>query len=442
MAGHANSTIHPHTPGLRPNHYRNHFCRIAATGSGSVCHCRADPPFHRQQDSGKASCSAQKRPGLAAKPYRYDPSDLRRGRISRRVRAFTAGTLLTTAGVGIIGSLDAVGQEVVEGPSRPIEHVIRLLSGVSHASVIVQNQEAMFMNQSFVDGKKLDSLITLAAKQGIAISKFQTSFMNLEDSHGHDNSALIIAVQEDAKGVPKSPQDCTQPLPVTVDQAANTATGERIKLNGVEAVVEAIDDNNSSMNRIGVLMSQDALACITGIRDLPPYGAVFSPRYSARVRDLMLQVDLTGQAVIVDANQLTKMNDAFWARNAAAIFLIAKILTALGLGLGAIGLKQSQLHQYHSEISSMMADGNNENAIAVVESFRALSESLRGAVLGIIPALLLPIIFNMAVIGLDVETGLRNITLATMFMAIANGMAGRSGSLKVLKNMTPAEAMR
>lgn len=379
---------------------------------------------------------------LAAKPYRYDPSDLRRGRISRRVRAFTAGTLLTTAGVGIIGSLDAVGQEVVEGPSRPIEHVMRLLSGESHASVIVQNQEAMFMNQSFVDGKKLDWLIRLATKKGIAISKFQTSFMNLEDSHGHDNSALIIAVQGNTEGAPKSPPDCTQPLPVTVDQAANTAVGERIKLNGVEAVVEAIDHNNSSMNRIGVLMSQDALACITGIGDLPPYGAVFSPRYSDRVRDLMLQVDLSGQAVIVDANQLTQMNVSFWAKNAAAIFLIAKILTALGLGLGAIGLKQSQLHQYHSEISSMMADGNNANAIGAVESFRALSESLRGAVLGTGPAVLLPIFFNMAVIGLDVETGLRNITLATMFMAIANGMAGYVGSLKVLKDMTPAEAMR
>lgn len=377
---------------------------------------------------------------LAAKPYRYNPSDLRRGRISRRVRAFIAGTLLTTAGVGIIGSLDAVGQEVVEGPSRPIEHVMRLLSGESDASVIVQNQEAMFMNQSFVDGKKLDWLIRLAAKKGITISKFQTSFMNLEDSHGHDNSALVIAVQ--GEGAPKSPLDCTQPLRVTVDQAANTAAGERIKLNGVEAVVEAIDHNNSSMNRIGVLMSQDALACITGIGDLPPYGAVFSPRYSDRVRDLMLQVDLSGQAVIVDANQLTQMNDAFWAKNAAAIFLIAKILTALGLGLGAIGLKQSQLHQYHSEISSMMADGNNANAIAVVESFRALGESLRGAVLGTVPAVLLPIFFNMAVIGLDVETGLRNITLATMFMAIANGMAGYLGSLKVLKDMTPAEAMR
>lgn len=379
---------------------------------------------------------------LSYKPTRHQT------KLGKFVRGMVAGTALTAVGSGFVGALDAVGEEVQEGPNRPIATLIEeqrhgaynLLGTGANSSILSSNKEAMFMNTQYIDRRKLDNLSKAAAEAGINVSPFYTSFANYENADGIDNSALVIVPGENTVSA-----NCDEPLRVSVDKTGGSKIGDQGLLNGVPIVVTQVTGDSSSMNRVGIKMDESSFACYTGIDNMPYFGAVVN-RYDGQpvnqdaMDGLIIESGLHNKAVLIDAASFKDVNKDFWSKNAAAIFLISKILTASAIGLGAAGLKKSYIQNQRREISMMLADGGTKFDIQVIESLRALKEGLVGGAAGVLAAPVIATVFNAAVNGLEAGITPQNAAEGVVFVSLVNLYAAKSAA-KTAANFEPAEIM-
>lgn len=367
-------------------------------------------------------------------------------RASGRLRRALAGTAL--AATAIVTVTAGIEHEVSHGPTRAINQTVRLLSpSDSEPALFVQNQGAMFMNNSYVPRQPANSFIESAAEQGISARPFNRELVDLRSGRGNNSrTALVVGMPtQDFNAMigrqTESGSDCSV-MPVIADEASNTDIGDRITLNDQPAVVAGKTSNASSMNRIGIVAAEaDVAACIQENPEAPYYGLVVSGD-ADKATELLASHELGQNGVLLSSDQLKDNNKKFWQANGTPILLQ---MMGYVLGFGYIANRnerRASLEHNRKELGMLQAMGVRVKQLAVVENLRAVRETTIATAAAVPVAAVFSAAVNAAEHGLKVGITGTEIAIGFTMTLAAKLFGARRALSRITKSSTPAESMQ
>lgn len=369
-----------------------------------------------------------------------EEDDSGRARITR-ARMFMGGLGVATITALLTGGSSGLEHEVSNGPLRPVGRTFDVLApqGTDGQYILTQSPEISFMDDSYVDSSFIDELTNEASEHGISVIPFSKTLPNIDGRPG-----LAISVPDttfnDLAGI-RAENNC-ETIPVILDEANSTPTGEEININGHQAQVVAKMSGTAQMNRdIAIMSSSDFNECIQDTDDPKYFGAIVSGQHET-VEDLIQSEDLTESPSLVTRSKFEDNNRRFWRANGTPILL--QMMAYVGvLGAFATGSeRRGALQRNIREIGILNAQGVSMNNIGRIESRRALVETSRAAV---IAAPLMPImagVFNMAEVGLKVGVGLREVAVGYTVTLAAKLAGSHRAVKKYSKKLNVSEAIR
>jgi hypothetical protein len=305
------------------------------------------------------------------------------GRTRRLLQVAFAGGVPAIASAGVcLGILTtSIGNEVSSGPNRPIAAVLdRIAPG---NEMIVGYAAAMPMVESDVTVGLADRVVADAAKIGVRAHLLRIDLGSLQ-VHDRTLAALTLGI-----GVPVgSPLawDATsgcRSIPAEVDADAGAPTGSKITLDGQPVDVVATTSGISAINRIGVVMDQQAVASCLQKDPTAPLHAVVLAATANTTRELLAQADSSGQtAAVISATTYLANSEAFWTSNVKPITNILAVVSGLVALVAMAGSMSGRLLRNRREYASKLAAGASVTVLAGTELLRATKDGLVACLVG------------------------------------------------------------
>lgn len=319
-----------------------------------------------------------------------DLGDRNPGLARRLLRAAFAGgiPMIASAGVCLAILTTAIGNEVSNGPSRPIRVVLQRVSPGNE--LVVGYSGAMPMVESDVSMPLADRLVADASAVGVRAHLLRLD-LGVIVVRGESLAALTLGVQ-----VPRTSPLAWSPirgcrlLAAVVGRAAGVRRGAVILDNGEHVEVVGTTSGVSAINRIGVIMDQRAVATCLQEDPTAPVHAVVLSTTPSRARELLARADGMGEpAAVVSTQQYLANSEAFWTSNVKPITNILALVSGLVALVAMAGTVSSRLLRNRREYAAKLASGASGSVMAGVELLRAVKDGLAASLVGSLLALVL-----------------------------------------------------
>lgn len=398
------------------------------------------------RDKQMLSYSRHDYSGLESATAENQKSSLR-----RKVATWTAGLLLAGSAATFITGSAAVEQEVSNGPTRAVKHLVDELGVPGQPTTFIASSEnAHFMNRSYVHTSSLQKIENQARQNGqnITVNTFSEDLSSITYPDGSTTTGLLIGMPREklfGEHAYSAGMTCEDKIPVVADSALDAEVGDELELDGgITTKVVGVTSESSSMNRAGLLMDRDAvLACYekqVGVEDPTTFGAVVSGADAETMNRIIEQAGVRDDAVAMSRDRLIQNNEKFWRANGTPI-LLQQILYLGGFaGVAIAGARLTALQQNTRELGAMLGLGIKERELKVIESMRGLATAIKATVIAAPAAVGLAAALNATERGLEVGVSARDALVAFTVLAASSIFGARRGVKKFIKNTDPAEA--
>jgi hypothetical protein len=339
----------------------------------------------------------------------------RRGRAADAVRRRLSGSVLACLAILLVGAMSGVEHEITEGPLRPVDEVVELVSP-GPTTLVLQSPALTFMDDSAIPAQ---SLADTFAHAPYRVTPFGKYLFNIDDRSALEIS-LPDAVYARLTGRPAA-RGCADGT-IVVDDTVGAPVGSTVSVNGERLRVVRVLPGIAQMNRsIAVMADSTARACIGG-GSTTYFGAIAATGDAHRVRQAITSSRLPGMVAVRGA-AFKENNRDFWRANATPLVLQVIFYLMLFGGFAAAGERQSLLQRNSREIGMLHAAGVDFRSLRAVEYRRALRLTFTGA--AVAAPLMVPIAaaFNASELGIHISVGLTEVsvgvalTLVTMLVS-------------------------
>lgn len=361
----------------------------------------------------------------------------------RVLRAVAAGSMPVVAisAVGLATFTEAISTEVGQGPNRPIE---RLFEYMGPGTLVAGYEGAMPMVQSNVTRELEIAVRTEAQERGIGTTAIGQNLGQLV--HGDQTLSKLTLGIEQADGSRldwKAEAGCDEPVPVTVDEAADIPVGSTVQLNGTEAVVVEHATGMSAMNRIGVVMDLEAVdACLAKDADAPHH-IIGMQTDEATAESILAEANTGGEtAAVITTGQYIENNEKFWKSNVKPITNVLALVSGGVALLSMSGMMSARLLRNRRELAAKMAAGVSDTYIRATELLRATKDGVVASTFGTMAAAAGTPMANALESGFHASVGAKEV-----FVGFAVGTIGSIGGafarlIKLRKTVNPQENTR
>lgn len=345
-----------------------------------------------------------------------------RPNIARRaLRTVGAGSMpVVVSASAAVGALTAgIGTEITEGPSRPITAFDQFADG---GSMITQYETAMPMLESKLSENLVATVQAEAAERNIDTTAISLGLNSLEHG-GSARTALTLGIEADKLPDQLQLASCDT-VPIFVDEAAHIATGASVKINGVDSYVVGQAEDISATNRVGVVMSQEALElCVNKNPETQSHAVILDT-------DLVTTQEILGEAnsffqetaTAISKEQYVDNSEDFWESNVKPITntlaLVGLMTSFVAMGGSAV----SRMLRNRRELAAKLAAGESVNRFRVTELVRAAKDGLVGSTVGVTVAAALTVPVNALESGMRAGLGVKE-----AMVGYAVGLLGTMG---------------
>ncbi len=361
-------------------------------------------------------------------------------RLSGKLNTLKKGTGVAALAIVLTSATSGVEHEVSNGPLRPIDAVTDLVSqGDSDTmAYVLQGSHNTFMDDSYIEKKRLDPVVADAASHGIPIIPFKKELLNINDT-----SAIQISLPDALfESIIQTPVDAScDTIPVIVDETVKKSVGDTISINGVPAQVAQVKEGMAQMNRSIAIVASSDMECLQKGTDTSYFGAMLPESYKDEVSSLLAKHDMSELAVVND-DFFKENNRDFWRANGTPILLQLIAYIAIFGGLAAAGERKNALQRNVSEIGMLNAMGIGMTDMRKIEDRRALRETAKATLVAIPAVPLVAGAFNAAVSGMEIGVGPREITVGSAITLGAKMLAGRRAVGQFEKKLNLAQAVK
>ena len=370
----------------------------------------------------------------------HDYGDSLVGKGKERVSRLRRGTGIAVLSIVLTGGVSGLEHEISTGPLRPIDAVASVVSpGASDYTLILQDKNNTFMDDSVIDSNQIDSLAKTGAQDDINVIPFNKRLMNI-----NQKSALEVSLPDKVftSLTDAEVDDSCDNVPAIVDDTVGAKVGETIDINGTTAQVVSVKEGIAQMNRsIAILSDTDMKNCLEGGTDTSYFGAFVTGADTERTKQLLDSANMNNLDVVTD-HYFTGKNVDFWRNNGTPIILLLMGSIALLGGRASANERKDALQRNVKEIGIMQATGVDIDDIRSIENRRALDETFRAT---LIAAPMIPIAaaaFNAAESGLRIGAGPREIAIGSMITLGSKMIASRRAVKSFEKNMDLSQAVK
>jgi hypothetical protein len=362
----------------------------------------------------------------------------------RMLQSTFAGNIPVIASVGVaLGTFTgAIGTEVSEGPSRPIEAFDQFAPG---DAMIVQYQGAMPMVQSSINSKLGDAIRAEAAKRDIASTSFNLNLGTMITPDKQSFSDLSVGMEVPA-GSPLdwAPAEGCQMIPVMVDKTAHLVTGDQVNLNGIEAKVVGELEGSSAINRVGIAMDDEAMKqCLEQGNDIGDHAIVLDTD-QATANDILETANTEQQApaTVITKEEYRQNSEEFWVSNVKPITNILA-LSAIGAVLMSLGGNlRARLLRNRREWATDFARHISQNKMRGVELLRSAKDGVLASFVGVTAATAITPAANSIVAGFHAGVGFKEAMMGAG-VGIIGSIGGAATKLfRPRKTINPKEYTR
>lgn len=371
-------------------------------------------------------------------------------RIRRGIgRTLTAAGIVGVATVGMTAAASGLQEDIASGGNRPVEALFDNFAELASAggeypdyrseqTIILQEPESQFMNDTVIDRESLDILAAEAFEQGIVIVPFNKILPNIDN--GEESKASIVTSIPDVwfeAVTDASVDESCESTPVILGQATGRMPGEVVNINGIYARVAALaNEGIEQMNRdVGVVSDTDMRECLLLGKGENAFGAVVLGGTVEEVQGLLEKNGMDDTAAVITKEQFMENNREFWDKNGTGL-LLQQILeiTALG-GAAMAAFRSGRIQAGARRMGNLHAAGVDTSTFRAVEITRALREAGWATVYGTPVALGLASVSNAIVSGLSAGVGIKEIAVGGALV----GTAKAAGSMRAVSKFRNEE---
>ena len=349
--------------------------------------------------------------------------------------------ILAAIGVTLASFSVSVGNEVTNGPERPI---VALMDKIPGDTLITESAQA----QPMLDGQLSSSLVGRieenAQSKGINAVAFTKNLGEITLKNGETYNTLEFGFE-----TPKTSKiywtvtdGCTN-IPVYVDRAARIPLNSNISIDGVSAIATGEINGFSAIGREGVEMSDQVMKdCIQKNINAPDYAVVLdtSPNEAKQILD---ESNTNHEAAtIITKSQYLKNSLKFWEGNVKPITNTLALFSGLFAFVAMGASMAGRLTRNKRELAAMSASGINNGVIRASEILRAAKDSVIATIVGGSISLVTPFIVNSLEAGFKAGIGLEELAVGA-----AVGTIGCIGGvikplIRIKKNIDVTENTR
>ncbi len=349
--------------------------------------------------------------------------------------------ILAAIGVALASFSVSVGNEVSNGPERPI---VALMKEIPGNTLITESSQA----QPMLDGQLSSSLINRiemdAKEKGINAIPFTKNLGEITLSDGKTYNTLEFGFEPNrtSKIYWRVSEGCNN-IPVYVDRSARIPVNGNINIDGVNANVVGEINGYSAIGREGVEMSDQAMKdCIEKDINAPDYAIVLDSS-AKEAQQILDESNINHEAAtVITKNQYLNNSLKFWEGNVKPITNTMALFSALFAFVAMGASMAGRLVRNKRELAAMSASGIKNNVIRASEILRAAKDSVIATISGCSISLLTPFIVN------SIEAGFRaGIGLEELAVGAAVGTIGCIGGvikplIRIKKNIDVSENTR
>jgi hypothetical protein len=365
--------------------------------------------------------------------------------IARRALQSTfAGNIPVIASVGVaLGTFTgAIGTEVSEGPSRPIEAFDQFAPG---DAMVVQYNGAMPMVQSSVNNKLAAAVRAEAAKRDVKVTPLSLNLGEMVTPDKQSFSDLSVGMDVPTGSILDwKPAEGCEMIPVEVDKTADLNLGDKVTLNGISAQVVGQLEGSSAINRVGIAMDREVMKdCMEQDAEAPDHALVLDTD-KATAQDI-LTVARTGQqapATVITKADYKENSEEFWVANVKPITNILA-LSAIGAVLMSLGGNlRARLLRNRREWAADFARHISENKMRSVELLRSAKDGVLASGVGVAAATAITPVANSIVAGFHAGVGYKEAMIGAG-VGIIGSVGGAAAKLfRPRKTINPKEYTR
>jgi hypothetical protein len=357
-------------------------------------------------------------------------------------RTLTVSAAITTSAAALGGFIGSIGTGVDTGNLRPIEHVLEQANPGAQ-SIIGETADIEPMVQSNLSPRLQKAIEQEASDSNIIATPFDLNLGSYRYRNNGGGTELTIATPVPAGSVLEPKFGCTD-IPILIDNQARVPVGERIALDGVEAQVVGHIAGASSMNRIGVVTSSEALKnCIEQDPDAPDYGLMLnvSPDKAKQLLAVANKI-INAPAAALSEQEYLGNSKQFWVDNVEAL---VGILALVSLGVAEVsmqGATRQRILQDRRYWAQTLSEGVSENFLRGTELLRAAKTGVGATVAGVVPAFGLTLLANTAIPGFSTGLGLREVSLGASVSTLGSLIGAGVSVIKPSKTIAIREETR
>ncbi|HYH75637.1 MAG TPA: hypothetical protein VD735_06815 [Candidatus Saccharimonadales bacterium] len=356
----------------------------------------------------------------------------------RALRKVAAGSIPTIAAAGVaLGTFTAgISEEVTEGPTRAIEAIDTLTPG---ESMVVQYRGAMPMVESNVASPLVASVRKEANLRGVPSRILELNLGTYTyGNQSRDDLTIATDVPASSNLHWTTTEGCTD-VPILIDDASGIAAGERIVMNGVDARVVGTTEGASAINRIGIVMSREALrACIEQDGESPSHAVVLETE-PATANDILAVAnqELAAPATVITKTDYENNSRKFWEANVQPITNVLAVASGALTLLAMAGAMGGRLLRNRREWAAKLASGLSAGQLRATETLRSVKDGVLATVLGTSAAVAVTPAANMLESGFRAGIGVRE-ALVGAGLGVVGAVAGGVSKLLRLKKTVDA----
>ncbi len=347
------------------------------------------------------------------------------------LRKLFAGKIAVLASIGVaLGSFSAsIGNEVSNGPQRPIEKALSQI--VPGNELIVQDQSAQPMLDGGISVGLVDRIEALDSKLYHRSADIITKNLGNITSGKASYSTLEFGTSVPVNSkLFWSPEEGCKDIPIAVDNAARFPIGSKVSLDGVPSVIVQETSGFSAIGRIGVEVSSNVMQdCLQKNPEGPVYAVVLNNSSVSQDQNLLKQANINNEAAtVISKGRYLNNSLKFWEANVKPITNTMALFSALFAFSAMSGAMTSRLIRNRRELAAMSASGMKDSLIRGSELLRAAKDSVVATFTGWGIAMTTPFIVNSLETGFKASIGLKELSVGS-----AIGIIGCIGG--VLKSL-------
>ncbi len=374
-----------------------------------------------------------------------DDGTRKKGRSRKVLSAIAAGTMpaVATGAVGLAAFTEAISTEVGTGPNRPIEKIFDEIAPAG-TTLIVGFEGAMPMVESSVSRGLVGSVRQEAVARGVDTTILAQNLGQMT-FEGEDRSDLVLGFQQlpDSELAWNASNGCLEPIPVSVDEAADIPVGSEVLLNGTPAIVVDTIEGTSAINRIGVVMDREAMATCLAKNPESPDHAVLLDTDVETAEEILASANTTQESsAVITEQRYLENSEKFWEANVKPITNVLALVSGAVAIVSMAGIMSSRLLRNRRELAAKMAAGVSDNYLRATELLRATKDGIVASVAGTAIAAASTPMANALASGFHASIGLREIAVGFAVGTVGSVGGALARLVRLRKTINPSESTR